>query len=116
MIEDDQGSAQGISDGFQKFYSDRFDLSSKEKECKNFGPQKDGDGDGCSNFLQQLPGSLPGVQSYEGFAKNIGGDADAPVHSMTHEDGFAEGKDLVVPVMSAMGEEQICALKDIGPK
>ncbi|TYI69299.1 hypothetical protein E1A91_D08G145000v1 [Gossypium mustelinum] len=31
-------------------------------------------------------------------------------------DGFAEGKDLVVSVMSAMGEEQICALKDIGPK
>ncbi|MBA0632121.1 hypothetical protein Godav_000922 [Gossypium davidsonii] len=84
-IEDEQGSAQGISDGFQKFDSDRFDLSSKEKECKNFGPQKDGHGDGCSNFLQQLPGSLPGVQSYEGFAKNIGGDADAPVHSMTHE-------------------------------
>ncbi|XP_039034425.1 eukaryotic translation initiation factor 5A-like isoform X2 [Hibiscus syriacus] len=32
------------------------------------------------------------------------------------KDGFAEGKDLVVSVMSAMGEEQICALKDIGPK
>ncbi|KAB2010720.1 hypothetical protein ES319_D10G261000v1 [Gossypium barbadense] len=31
-------------------------------------------------------------------------------------DAFAEGKDLVVSVMSAMGEEQICALKDIGPK
>ncbi|KAJ7527241.1 hypothetical protein O6H91_16G044000 [Diphasiastrum complanatum] len=30
--------------------------------------------------------------------------------------GFGEGKDLVVTVMSAMGEEQICALKDIGPK
>ncbi|RRT60408.1 hypothetical protein B296_00022418, partial [Ensete ventricosum] len=30
--------------------------------------------------------------------------------------GFAAGKDLVVTVMSAMGEEQICALKDIGPK
>lgn len=30
--------------------------------------------------------------------------------------GFEEGKDLVVTVMSAMGEEQICALKDIGPK
>lgn len=29
-------------------------------------------------------------------------------------DGFAEGKDLVVTVMSAMGEEQIAALKDIG--
>ncbi|CAA3007458.1 eukaryotic translation initiation factor 5A-2 [Olea europaea subsp. europaea] len=27
--------------------------------------------------------------------------------------GFEEGKDLVVSVMSAMGEEQICALKDI---
>ncbi|KAF5793861.1 putative ribosomal protein L2, domain 2 [Helianthus annuus] len=32
------------------------------------------------------------------------------------KDGFNEGKDLVVTVMSAMGEEQICALKDIGPK
>ncbi|KAH1097754.1 hypothetical protein J1N35_014675 [Gossypium stocksii] len=32
------------------------------------------------------------------------------------KDGFAEGKDLVVSVMSAMGEEQICGLKDIGPK
>ena len=32
------------------------------------------------------------------------------------KDGFGEGKDLVVTVMSAMGEEQICALKDVGPK
>ncbi|KAJ4815295.1 Eukaryotic translation initiation factor 5A [Rhynchospora pubera] len=32
------------------------------------------------------------------------------------KDGFDAGKDLVVTVMSAMGEEQICALKDIGPK
>ncbi len=32
------------------------------------------------------------------------------------KEGFEEGKDLVVSVMSAMGEEQICALKDIGPK
>ncbi|XP_057481996.1 mitotic checkpoint protein BUB3.3-like [Actinidia eriantha] len=32
------------------------------------------------------------------------------------KDGFGEGKDLVVSVMNAMGEEQICALKDIGPK
>ena len=32
------------------------------------------------------------------------------------KDGFPEGKDLVVSVMSAMGEEHICALKDIGPK
>lgn len=32
------------------------------------------------------------------------------------KDGFDSGKDLVVSVMSAMGEEQICALKDIGPK
>ena len=30
--------------------------------------------------------------------------------------GFEDGKDLVVSVMSAMGEEQINALKDIGPK
>jgi translation initiation factor 5A len=32
------------------------------------------------------------------------------------KEGFAEGKDLVVTVMSAMGEEQIAALKDVGPK
>ncbi|GMH13405.1 hypothetical protein Nepgr_015246 [Nepenthes gracilis] len=32
------------------------------------------------------------------------------------KEGFAEGKDLAVTVMSSMGEEQICALKDIGPK
>ncbi|PKA46005.1 Eukaryotic translation initiation factor 5A [Apostasia shenzhenica] len=30
--------------------------------------------------------------------------------------GFEEGKELVMTVMSAMGDEQICALKDIGPK
>ncbi|XP_065616708.1 eukaryotic translation initiation factor 5A [Quercus suber] len=32
------------------------------------------------------------------------------------KNGFGDGKDLVVSVMSAMGEEQICDLKDIGPK
>eukprot|EP00250_Pteridium_aquilinum_P001855 c12062_g1_i1 orf=496-975(+) len=32
------------------------------------------------------------------------------------KDFYDAGKDLVVTVMSAMGEEQICALKDIGPK
>lgn len=32
------------------------------------------------------------------------------------KDGFGKGKDLVVTVMFAMGEAQICALKDIGPK
>ncbi|RDX91341.1 hypothetical protein CR513_26696, partial [Mucuna pruriens] len=32
------------------------------------------------------------------------------------KEGFSEGKDLVVSVMSSMGEEQICGLKDIGPK
>lgn len=32
------------------------------------------------------------------------------------KEGFEEGKDLVVTVMSAMGEEQICAIKDIGHK
>ncbi|KAK2970688.1 hypothetical protein RJ640_007033 [Escallonia rubra] len=31
------------------------------------------------------------------------------------KDGFNEGKDLVGSVMSAMGEEQIFGLKDIGP-
>lgn len=35
---------------------------------------------------------------------------------MQIKDGFGEGKDLIVSVMSAMGEEQICGLKDIGPK
>ncbi|CAH2066350.1 unnamed protein product [Thlaspi arvense] len=30
--------------------------------------------------------------------------------------GFDEGKDIVVSVMSAMGEEQMCALKEVGPK
>ncbi|ESR52009.1 eukaryotic translation initiation factor 5A [Citrus sinensis] len=32
------------------------------------------------------------------------------------KDGFESGKDLVVSVQCAMGEEQINALKDIGPK
>ncbi|CAH9135464.1 unnamed protein product [Cuscuta epithymum] len=35
------------------------------------------------------------------------------------KDGFGEGKDLIVSVMAAMGEEQINAVKDIsgdGPK
>ncbi|KAH7546178.1 hypothetical protein FEM48_Zijuj01G0173000 [Ziziphus jujuba var. spinosa] len=32
------------------------------------------------------------------------------------KDGLAEGKDLVVTVMTTMGEEQICAVKDIRPK
>ncbi|VAH44194.1 unnamed protein product [Triticum turgidum subsp. durum] len=32
------------------------------------------------------------------------------------KDGFAEGKDLALTVMSAMGEEQICAVKDVGPR
>ena len=32
------------------------------------------------------------------------------------KEGFESGKDLVVTVQSAMGEEQICALKDVGPK
>ena len=36
--------------------------------------------------------------------------------SLQIKEGFAEGKDLVVSVMSSMGEEQINALKDIGPK
>jgi translation initiation factor 5A len=38
------------------------------------------------------------------------------IWSLQIKEGFAEGKDLVVSVMSAMGEEQINALKDIGPK
>jgi translation initiation factor 5A len=40
---------------------------------------------------------------------------DGPLLTQIKE-GFAEGKDLVVTVMSAMGEEQIAALKDVGPK
>ncbi|TYK28318.1 eukaryotic translation initiation factor 5A-like [Cucumis melo var. makuwa] len=32
------------------------------------------------------------------------------------KDGFAEGKNLIVTVMSSMGEEKICTLKNIGPK
>ncbi|KAI4982897.1 hypothetical protein ZWY2020_023389 [Hordeum vulgare] len=32
------------------------------------------------------------------------------------KDGFNEGKDLTVSVMSAMGEEQICGYKDIAPR
>jgi hypothetical protein len=36
--------------------------------------------------------------------------------SVQIKEGFKDGKDLVVTVMSAMGEEQICALKDVGPK
>lgn len=38
------------------------------------------------------------------------------IFDMQIKEGFGDGKDLVVSVMSAMGEEQICALKDIGPK
>uniref|UniRef100_A0A803MNK6 Eukaryotic translation initiation factor 5A n=1 Tax=Chenopodium quinoa TaxID=63459 RepID=A0A803MNK6_CHEQI len=40
---------------------------------------------------------------------------DEALHKQITE-GFAEGKDMIVSVMSAMGEEQICGLKDIGPK
>ena len=29
---------------------------------------------------------------------------------------YEEGKDLVVTIIFAMGEEHICTLKDIGPK
>ncbi|KAL9225903.1 hypothetical protein vseg_001778 [Gypsophila vaccaria] len=32
----------------------------------------------------------------------------------TIKTGFADGKDLIVSVQSAMGEEQICGVKDIG--
>ncbi|KAK8683057.1 hypothetical protein V6N13_039127 [Hibiscus sabdariffa] len=86
-IENEQGAAQGLSDEFQKFESDTFDISAKEKECENLGPQKvvEDHGDGCNDFLQQLPGSLQGVQSYEDFAENVGGDVDVPIHSMTHD-------------------------------
>ncbi|KAK8602061.1 hypothetical protein V6N13_058277 [Hibiscus sabdariffa] len=87
MIENEQGAAQGLSDEFQKFESDTFDISSKEKEFENLGPQKvvEDHVDGCNDFLQQLPGSLQGVQSYKDFAENVGGDVDVPVHSMAHD-------------------------------
>ncbi|KAK8695275.1 hypothetical protein V6N13_000441 [Hibiscus sabdariffa] len=86
-IENEQGAAQGLSDEFQKLEPDTFDLSSKENEYKNLGPQKvvEDHSDGCNGFLHQLPGSLQGVQSYEGFAENVGGDVDVPVHCMTHD-------------------------------
>eukprot|EP00244_Chara_vulgaris_P003929 TRINITY_DN1756_c1_g1_i2.p1 TRINITY_DN1756_c1_g1~~TRINITY_DN1756_c1_g1_i2.p1 ORF type:complete len:160 (+),score=35.50 TRINITY_DN1756_c1_g1_i2:290-769(+) len=32
------------------------------------------------------------------------------------KDGYSSGKELMVTVMSAMGEEQIAAVKDVGPK
>lgn len=35
---------------------------------------------------------------------------------MQLKSGFEEGKDIVVSVMSAMGEEQMCALKEVSPK
>lgn len=35
---------------------------------------------------------------------------------MQLKSGFEEGKDIVVSVMSAMGEEQMCALKEVAPK
>ncbi|XP_039027980.1 CRC domain-containing protein TSO1-like isoform X2 [Hibiscus syriacus] len=86
-IENEQGAAQGLSDEFQKFESDTFDLLSKEKEYKNLIPQKlvEDHGDGCNGFLQQLPGSLRGVQLYEDFTENVGGNVSVPVHSMTHD-------------------------------
>ncbi|KAE8657929.1 Protein tesmin/TSO1-like CXC 2 [Hibiscus syriacus] len=86
-IENEQGAAQGLSDELQKFESDTFDLSSKEKECKNLVPQKvvEDHGNRCNGFLQHLPGSLQGIQSYEDTAENVGGNVDVPVHSMTHD-------------------------------
>ncbi|KAE8658292.1 Eukaryotic translation initiation factor 5A-3 [Hibiscus syriacus] len=63
--------------------------------------------------------------SEDGFVSLLtnSGDAKDDLRLSTDEsllrqikEGFAEGKDLVVSVMSAMGEEQICAPKDIGPK
>ena len=33
---------------------------------------------------------------------------------MQMKSGFEEGKDVVVSVMSSMGEEQICAVKEVG--
>jgi translation initiation factor 5A len=51
------------------------------------------------------------------FVSLVNAIADATILcAMQIKDGFGDGKDLVVTVMSAMGEEQICALKDIGPK
>jgi hypothetical protein len=33
---------------------------------------------------------------------------------MQIKSGFEEGKDLILSVMCAMGEEQICAVKEVG--
>ncbi|XVF47893.1 hypothetical protein PTKIN_Ptkin03bG0146700 [Pterospermum kingtungense] len=76
-IRNERHCSRGISD----------DLSYQEKECKNLGPQKaiEDDVDGCDGFLELLPGSLQGVQAYEDIAENVGGVADVPVHSRTHD-------------------------------
>ncbi|RCV19081.1 hypothetical protein SETIT_3G355600v2 [Setaria italica] len=53
--------------------------------------------------------------SEDGFVNDLRLPTDDNLLSQI-KDGFGEGKDLVVTVMSVMGEEQICALKDIGPR
>ena len=53
------------------------------------------------------------TQIKEGFAEVKPNDEQLVTHI---KEGFAEVKALIVTVILAMGEEQICALKDIWPK
>ncbi|TYH62923.1 hypothetical protein ES332_D07G154200v1 [Gossypium tomentosum] len=55
------------------------------------------------------------IRMYGSFEKSLD-ELRSFFREVNIKNGFAEGKDLVVSVMSAMEEEQICALKDIGPK
>jgi hypothetical protein len=63
--------------------------------------------------LQKCPPQL-----FLGSVKFIvyGNERGGELLSVQIKEGFKDGKDLVVTVMAAMGEEQICALKDVGPK
>ncbi|KAE8670347.1 Eukaryotic translation initiation factor 5A-2 [Hibiscus syriacus] len=95
----------------------------KNRPCKvvEVPPPRPGSMDMLSVILSQSTSSL--LRSLKIFLLTDSGDTKDDLRLPTDEsllkqikDGFAEGKDLVVSVMSAMGEEQICALKDIGPK
>ena len=52
----------------------------------------------CLRMKQCVLGSLTRITDFE----------------WADQGSFAEGKDMIVSVMSAMGEEHICAVKDIG--
>ncbi|XP_022751649.1 CRC domain-containing protein TSO1-like [Durio zibethinus] len=86
-IDNEEHAGQRISDECRKFEADMFDLSSQEKECKNLDSQKvvEDHGNGCDGFLHLPPESLQRVQAYEGFAENVEGDLDVPIHNMTHD-------------------------------